>query len=248
MGKKMTISIAAALMFAAGAALTDTDVARKGLGIKKTGLIPRYPADFTCPPVTSFYASWDDIDGTKRDEPHSGIDAGRLGDQIIAPAAGVVVAAWKANWGWGEEGALLLQHTREDLGLETGPPFYYSEFDHLQYGEIRMLSENTPIKRGMPLATVSRPGGKRKYFPEVHLEVWQVEDYDAIKWRINQFGGRYWTNKTANLVDPLYMLALNAPSNDDGSVDISIFDPEYDYRSFRGFTYIFPCRRKDVAK
>jgi murein DD-endopeptidase MepM/ murein hydrolase activator NlpD len=248
MDRKMISSIAAALMVAAGAALAETDVARKGVGIKRTGLIPRYPADFICPPVTSFYASWDDIDGTKREEPHSGVDAGRLGDQIIAPAAGVVIAAWKANWGWGEEGAILLRHSRQDIGLKAGPVFYYSEYDHLRYDEIRMLSENTRVERGAPLATVARPGGNRNYFPEVHWEVWQVEDDDATKWRVNQFGGRYWTNKTADLVDPLYMLSLNAPPNEDGSVDLPIFKPAADYSSFRGFTYIFPCKRKGKEK
>jgi hypothetical protein len=40
------------------------------------------------------------------------------------------------------------------------------------------------------------------------------------------------------------MLSLNAPANEDGSVDIPVFDGGVSYRAFRGFTYIFPCRGK----
>ena len=35
----------------------------KGYAIKKPGLIPRYPASDNCSPLTSLYASWDDVDG-----------------------------------------------------------------------------------------------------------------------------------------------------------------------------------------
>ena len=79
---------------------------------------------------TSLNASWIDVDGSMRDEKHSGVDGGRLNDEILAPAPGTVRAVWKADWGWGREGALLIVHTREELGLEDGPAFYYSEFDH----------------------------------------------------------------------------------------------------------------------
>jgi murein DD-endopeptidase MepM/ murein hydrolase activator NlpD len=224
----------------------EPDVAHKGLDVKKTGLIPRYPRDLQCPVVTSFYASWDDVDGSRRDEPHSGIDAGALGDEIIAPAPGTVVAAWKANWGWGQEGAILLRHRREDLGLKDGPPFYYSEFDHLDYDEVRSLEKGATVARGEALASVFRPGGKSRYLPEVHWEVWQLEDDDATRWDTNAHGGRFWSNPTARLIDPLYMLSLNAPPDRDGSVDLAIFHPDGDYAGFRGFTYIFSCRAGDT--
>ena len=74
--------------------------------------------------------------------------------------------------------------------------------------------------------------------------MWQVEDEEAIRWNLNEFGARYWTNKTAHLVDPLYMLSLNAPENEDGSVDIRVYESDVSYGVFRGFTYIFPCRGK----
>jgi murein DD-endopeptidase MepM/ murein hydrolase activator NlpD len=221
------------------------DAVRTGLDVKKTGLIPRYPTGLTCPTVTSFYGSWNDVDGSKRDEPHSGIDAGGLGNQIRAPGPGVVVAAWRANWGWGQEGAILIRHRREDLGLPNGPRFYYSEFDHLRYDEVLAVGEGTSVNRGESLATVFRPGGRSRYLPEVHWEVWQVEDDDAIEWRHNKFGGRYWTNPTGRLVDPLYMLSLNDPASEDGSVDLPLFRRDKNYVGFRGFTYIFSCRKAD---
>jgi murein DD-endopeptidase MepM/ murein hydrolase activator NlpD len=220
------------------------DAARRENKLKRTGLIPRYPADRICPPITSFYASWDDVDGTRRREPHSGVDAGGLGDIIIAPAPGTIIAAWKANWGWGDEGALLIRHSRAELGLASGPEFYFSEFDHMRFADVEKLHEGSRVDRGQSLGIVSRPGGNSRYLPEVHWEVWQVDDADANKWSLNELGTRVWKNKTAHLVDPLYMLSLNARPHQDGSVDINVFDPQGDYRGFKGFTYIFPCPKR----
>ncbi len=104
-------------------------------------MTPDYPLDRDCSPLTSLFSSWDDVDGTKRSEPHSGVDGGRLGDAILAPAPGVVIAVWRADWGWGLEGALMIRHSREDLGLTGGPDTYYSEFDHLRYDEIRNIRD-----------------------------------------------------------------------------------------------------------
>ena len=50
--------------------------------------MPRYPSDKSCSPLTSLYESWDDVDGTRREEPHSGVDGGRLGDPILVAGAG----------------------------------------------------------------------------------------------------------------------------------------------------------------
>jgi len=216
----------------------------KGYQIRETGLVPRYPANYACPPLTSLYASWDDIDGTRRTERHSGVDGGRFGDPILAPSPGVVIAAWNTDWGWGPEGALLIRHTRDDLGLSDGPQYYYSEFDHLQYDEIRSIPEGKRVNRGDQLATVSRPGGNRRFLPEVHWEVWEIDDDSATVWDTNRFGGRYWKNKTGRLIDPLYMLSRDKPPGPDGMVDIPVFERRASYREFRGFTYIFPCRKK----
>lgn len=216
----------------------------KGIDIRRTGLFPRYPDGYRCSPLTSLYASWDDVDGTRRDERHSGVDGGRLGDAILAPADGVVLAAWQANWGWGQEGSVLIRHTKEDLGLGEGPAFYYSEFDHLRMEEVRRLTEGEKVSRGQRIATVFRPGGKAQYLPEVHWEVWQVDDDSSLRWSTNRYGGRYWTNKTAHLIDPLYLLSLNGTIGEDGSVDIPVYDPQIDYSQFRGFSYILPCTPK----
>lgn len=212
----------------------------KGYDIKRTGLIPRYPDGLSCSPLTSFYASWDDVDGSKRDEAHSGVDGGRLGDVVLSPAGGVVKAAWKADWGWGEEGALLIRHAREDAGASDGVDYYYSEFDHLRYDQVRSFAEGEAVTRGQKLATVSRPGGKSDYFPEVHWEVWEVADDSLTTWHLNKFGARAWSNSTAHLIDPLYMLGRQVPPRDDGSVDIQPYDGR-DFRAFKGFTYILPC-------
>lgn len=206
-------------------------------------LMPRYPRGRDCPPVTSLFSSWDDIDGTKRSTPHSGIDLGDFGDLIMAPAAGTVVAVWRANWGWGPEGALMLRHSKAELGITEGPDFYYSEFDHLDYDEIAGVPLGRKVARGERLAHVGRPGGDPEYLPEVHWEVWSIADDTQTEWFVNKHGGRYWHNATGHLVDPLYMLSLNGPIHHDGSVPITPFDHDRDFQGFRGFTYILPCPR-----
>lgn len=204
-------------------------------------LVPRYPSGRDCPPITSLFSSWDDVDGTKRNQPHSGIDLGDFGDLIMAPAPGTVVAVWRADWGWGPEGALMLRHSKADLGLTDGPEFYYSEFDHLHYDEIASIPIGRHVARGERLAHVDRPGGDPEYLPEVHWEVWSITNDAATEWGVNEHGGRYWHNATGHLVDPLYMLSLNAPIQHDGSVAIQPFEPKHEYRGFRGFTYILLC-------
>jgi murein DD-endopeptidase MepM/ murein hydrolase activator NlpD len=220
------------------------DVPHKGYGITKTGLRPVYPAGYECSPLTSLYASWKDVDGTDRSRPHSGVDGGRLGDPILAPAAGVVLAVWEADWGWGKEGALLIRHSRQDLNLTDGPPYYYSEFDHLRYDEIRTMKVGQQIARGQTIGHVSRPGGKSFYLPEVHLEVYEVDDDDSLEWSQNSRGAARWTNEDAQLIDPLYLMALQVLPRDGSSVSIQPFVSGADYSAFRGFTYILPCTKR----
>lgn len=220
----------------------------KGHGVVETGLTPVYPDDYDCSPLTSLYASWIDVDGSKRTERHSGVDGGRFGEKIFAPASGIVKSAWKANWGWGEEGALLIRHTREDLGLTSGPKYYYSEFDHLNYQDIKSLAEGDKIKRGASFATVSTPGGKSRYLPEVHWEVWEIEDDDATVWGVNRHNGRYWTNASGRLVDPLYLLSRDSTPDELGQFSIPIFDKKKDYSKFKGFTYILPCAKRRTSR
>jgi murein DD-endopeptidase MepM/ murein hydrolase activator NlpD len=220
----------------------------RGHGTTETGLVPAYPEDYECSPLTSLYASWIDVDGSRRSERHSGVDGGRLGDAILAPAAGIIKAAWKANWGWGEEGALLIRHSREDLGLRNGPRYYYSELDHLSYADVEAFTPGDSITRGQRLATVTTPGGKARYLPEVHWEVWEIDDDQATQWGLNKHGAQYWTNPTGRLIDPLYMLSRNVPPDDAGKVAIPVFDGGRDYRKFRGFTYILPCIKRRGAR
>jgi hypothetical protein len=213
----------------------------KGYDITPTGLTPIYPPGFICSQLTSLYASWIDVDGTRRNEIHSGVDGGRLGDWILAPGPGAVRAMWQADWGWGPEGALVISHTRHDLNLSDGPELYFSEFDHLSHEEIKHFYPGQKIARGQELARVSRPGGKEEYLPEVHWEVWEIGPNDNLTWSTNKFGGQYWINESARLIDPLYMLSRERPPERDGGVVLTPFLKGRRYTDFRGFTYILPC-------
>ncbi len=81
--------------------------------------------------MTSLYASWDDVDGTRREEPHSGVDGGRLGDQIYRQRQAM---SWRcgAELGLGEEQALLIEHTKKELDVDGRQDLvYFSEFGRL---------------------------------------------------------------------------------------------------------------------
>lgn len=234
----------ALLAMTASAASDDEPAATdRASAVTPSGLVPVYPAEYDCSPITSGYASWIDVDGTRRDEIHTGVDAGRLGEWVLAPGPGTVRAVWKANWKWGIEGALLIRHDRRDLNLSDGPEVYYSEFDHLDFDEIKHFKDGDKVKRGERLARVTRPGENESYLPEVHWEVWKA-DHDNLTWRTNVYGAPEWWNESAELIDPLSMLALNNPPADGKSVVISPFIKGKDYSGFRGFTYIIPCKRK----
>ncbi|WP_169309577.1 M23 family metallopeptidase [Rhodomicrobium vannielii] len=225
------------------AATADTEEATiKGIGLKPTGLKPAYPGGFVCSQLTSLYASWIDVDGTRRSEAHSGVDGGKLGDTIHAPGPGRVVAAWKTNFGWGQEASLLILHSREDLNMSGGAPYYYSEFDHLRWNEVKRLQEGDRIERGQVIGRVTTPGSNRIYLPEVHWEIYEVDDPDEIEWVEKSNGLKYFLNKTAELIDPLYMLGRHRGIHADKRVEIAPFFDDADYSGFKGFTYILPCR------
>src|SRR5262249_20299525 len=194
------------------------------------------PMDWAGPPVSSFYASWMDADRTRRRQRHPGVGAGRLGDPVLAPAPAKVRRVWVADWGEGHEGAVLLLHTREDLNLTDGPKFYYSEFDHLKYSDVSNLKEGQRIQRGEQIGHVFRPGGKTIYLPEVHFEVYEVDDDQALVWRVNARGTEFFINPKSRLIDPLYLLSLEVPPNAHLEASIQPFEINRDYGGFKGFT------------
>ena len=216
----------------------------KGYDITPTGLTPVYPDNFDCSPLTSLYASMIDVDGSTRDSEHSGVDGGRLGEPVLAPAPGTILRIWEANWGWGNEGALLILHTRADFNLTSGPLYYFSAYYHMKLADLAHLTEGNKVERGQRIGKVSKPGGKSFYLPEVHLEVYEVDDPDANRWSVNELGTEYWENSTSRLIDPLYLLSLDMPPDDEGQVMIQPYEHGRDYSRFKGMTYFLPCRRR----
>ncbi len=172
---------------------------------------------------------------------HTGIDTGRLGEPVLSPADGTVISAWIADWGWGEEGALLIRHSKQDLNYKNGAPHYYSAFYHLKTDMIKNFRPGQKVTRGEKLATVFRPGGNEKYLPEVHWETWAVSNDASLEWKKSDVGYYYWTNTEAQLVDPLYLLGLHTKT-DAKKIPITPYDNNSNYNNFQGFTYILPCR------
>lgn len=243
------ISVANSTQTAAGTATNDTADAdpetvmskfQKGYGVKPTGLRPIYPPGYRCSPLTSLYASWVDVDGGLRDSIHSGVDGGRLGEWITAPADGTVIAVWRANWQWGWEGSLLILHDQDDVNMDDGADYYVSEFDHLDYDDIKKFKSGDRIRRGQRLTQVSRPGGKLGFLPETHWEVWEL-DTDEIVWKKNEFKAPVWSSPGAELIDPLYMLAQNQADMENGDVYITPAEACRNDPGCRGFSYILPC-------
>lgn len=222
--------------------------ALKGYGRRPTGLVPVYPDGVSLPRLTSLYGSWTDVDGSMRDEAHSGVDGGELGDLILSPARGTVVASWIADWGWGEEGALLLLHARSDLNLPHGAPYYYSAFYHLNADDVSGLREGDTIARGQVFARVWRPGGKRRYLPEVHWEVYEVQDPGGIYWVSNDQGYPAWDNDTSELIDPLFLMRPARSTGSQMEVPLVPFDAGRKEQSYTGFTYILASPQRGKSK
>ena len=232
-GAACDVSTAHEIVAADGGPVSDE---LKGYGRKPTGLEPVYPEDVPVPRLTSLYGSWTDVDGSMRDEAHSGVDGGDLGDMILSPARATVVASWVADWGWGEEGALLLLHTRSDLNLSRGASFYYSAFYHLNADDVSGLREGDVVERGQVFARVWRPGGKRRYLPEVHWEVYEVDDPEVLYWVTNEQGYPAWDNDTSELIDPLYLMRPPRPTGNRLQVPIFPCDSGRKGVTYSGFS------------
>ena len=216
----------------------------KGYDAIPTGLVPQYPFDSVCPALTSLYGSMTDVDGSKREKPHTGVDGGRFGDVVIAPADGKIIAVWETNHGWGPEWSVLISHTSRDLNLSENDVLFLSEFDHLERKDVAHLRKDNRIKRGQTLGKVRHPGGNPEFPAETHWEVYEVplSAENNSSWIKNKHGGDIWVNQSARLIDPLYMLSRNQRKNSRGRVDLTPFTKGNDYSAFRGFTYIFECQ------
>jgi len=212
-------------------------------GIPEGGLHPRFPAGYVCPPITSYFGSMLDVDGTLREAAHKGIDLGNWGDAILAPADGMVVAAWATDVGYGPEWNLLMSHSAADMGL-AGSGAFYSEFDHLG-ADAAGLQAGQRVRRGEKLATVRVPGGVRAYIAETHWETLRLPMVDLAQtyWADNglEQGFLTWFNPAATLANPLALMALH--QTDRKAAKIIAFDPMVDYSGFAGFTYPLLCRK-----
>ncbi|MBT6119685.1 MAG: M23 family peptidase [Rhodospirillaceae bacterium] len=215
----------------------------KGHGGVATGLVPVYPEGRDCPVLTSLYGDWIDLDGRRRDRSHEGVDGGRFGDAVVAPAGGRVLAIWPVTTEIGADWSVLILHDPADLGLGDPAISYYSEFDHLAAEDIAHLRAGARIGRGDRIGTVRHPGGNPAFRAEVHWEVYELPTaaQDALTWSERDGVRQGWWNEAATLVDPLYGLGLDRDDPAPGQVAIT---PAQDAMrlGFRGFSYHLECR------
>jgi len=215
----------------------------KGYGGEATGLRPVYPVDADCPELTSLYGDWMDLDGSRRDRSHEGVDGGVYGDIVVAPAKGRVLGIWPVTSEIGTDWNLLILHGASELNLTERGVSYYSELDHLAESDITHFRAGQRIKRGDRIGTVRHPGGNTSFRAEVHWEVYELlaEAGDQIVWEGDNGIRQGWWNEEATLVDPLYMMGLNQNDVSEGQVRI-IPTTRNIPSTFRGFSYPFVCR------
>lgn len=206
----------------------------KGYGAGPTGLLPRYPRDSVCPALAALHGS---VVGTEQTERQRGVAGGRVGDAVIAPADGTIVAVWETGGGRGKEWALLMSHAPADVNMSDDRVSHLSQFDRLEGRDLQNLQVGARIERGQEVARVRHSAGVR----------WQVyEIIDAaetdLRWTRNRHGTDAWTHASARPIDPLYMLSRNQRKETAGPVDLVPFTKGNDFSDFAGFTYIFECK------
>lgn len=201
-----------------------------------------YSRDMNCGQITSGFGSVIDLDGTRRDQPHTGIDFGNLGDRVIAPADGTVRAIWRVTHDWGTDWNLLLTHTTSQLNFPARQVVYYTEFDHLQIADLSHLKVGNRVTRGSRIGTVRHPGNNPRFRAETHMEVYKIPlgKQNATHWRTNN-GRKYWFNPYAILLDPEYMLTRHEHAHPPGKTKIVLFDKRAEMDKFAGFTYPIQC-------
>lgn len=203
---------------------------------------PVYPPNMNCGQITSLFGSMQDLDGNRRDVAHTGIDLGEFGDIVIAPAAGVIGKIWPVKHPWGSDWNLLIIHTANDLNLPDSQSIYYTEFDHLQRGDMLNLKANDRLKQGQQIGVVRHPGNNHRFRAEVHMEVYKipVADHPDTIWRDNS-GFRYWWNASAKRVDPLEMLSKHMQSLAGQPVQVPLYNPGVTPLNLAGFVYPLRC-------
>lgn len=203
---------------------------------------PVYPPNMRCSRISSLFGSMLDLDGSKRDTAHTGIDLGVFGDVVIAPADGMIGKIWPVNHGWGTDWNLLIFHTSRDLNLPDSQFIYYTEFDHLQRQDMPNIKAGDRVQQGEKIGIVRHPGNRHQFRAEIHMEVYKLPLAQHLQtvWR-NDNGFIYWWNPSANLVDPLEMLSKHIAHFTGKGVDIPLFKPATASRRFKGFVYPLRC-------
>jgi len=123
---------------------------------------------------------------------------------------------------------------------------YYSEFDHLQFGDIAHLLVGNTVMRGEEIGVVQHPGGNQHFRPEVHWEVYEVAParrHDLV-WKVDGNGREFWWNGSADLIDPLFLVSRGQTEPVDGKVDMVPFGSDVEPSRYPGFTYPIFCKER----
>lgn len=201
-----------------------------------------YPEGMKCGEISSGFGDVFDLDGARRDVRHEGIDLGNLGDPVIAPGDGTVLAIWAVHHKWGTDWNLLIRHSPEDLNLIEPGSIYVSELDHLQSRDMPMLKPGDRLSAGQIIGRVRHPGDNQRFAPEVHLELYRLPDsaWGMTEWDETD-GRRFWWNEAAELIDPLWMLTRQNSAEEGVPGRIHTYSSDPDTARIAGFVYPLLC-------
>jgi murein DD-endopeptidase MepM/ murein hydrolase activator NlpD len=167
-------------------------------GLIHTGLVPLYPKDAKCEPISSGFADTTRYDGSKRAERanfglHEGMDLSLpIGTPIIAIASGTVINKRHGGLLIGNE--VFMRHSPEDTGLKV---WTFSKYKH--FSKMTTLKVGDKVAMGDVIGPSGNTGtvggyyGKRGY-PHLHVSVY-----------MNETGGYKIENGRVMIEDPHYV-------------------------------------------
>jgi murein DD-endopeptidase MepM/ murein hydrolase activator NlpD len=150
-------------------------------------------ADLEVPPIISGYLERMNSVGQVRTNAHDGVDiGGRVGDQILAAADGVVV---RAHYDRVTGNRIVVDHGRDSDGDYVRTVYFHNDTNLVKEGDV--------VRAGDPIGTVGRTGlGLGSGNPHVHFSVFRgPTPRPSPQWR-HVDPTAYWLNGRLTCFEP----------------------------------------------